>query len=130
MPGQWVDVGARRLIDGTALDSRGQRAARRASAPFARQIVWGCGAAAVGTLVASVLPPRLDGVVPQALWAALWAVAGYVAIWTGLSFITCGDTDLADFATTAGLRDTMTPIPAVLSSSSSFQVRRQSKSRS
>ena len=29
-----------------------RRAARRASAPFARQVAWGCGAAAVGTVVA------------------------------------------------------------------------------
>ena len=62
-----------------------RRAARRAGAPGARQIVWGCGAAAVGTLVASLLPLRLDGVVAQAVWAALWAGAGYVAIWTGLA---------------------------------------------
>jgi hypothetical protein len=61
-----------------------RRAARRASAPFARQIVWVCGAAAVGTMVASALPLQLDGVLAQAVWAALWAVAGYVAIWTGL----------------------------------------------
>jgi hypothetical protein len=61
-----------------------RRAARRASAPFARQMVWGCGAAAVGTLVASVLPLQLGGAAAQAVWAALWAVAGFVAIWTGL----------------------------------------------
>ena len=36
-----------------------RRAARRASAPFARQIALGCGAAAVGTIVASVLPLQL-----------------------------------------------------------------------
>jgi hypothetical protein len=29
-------------------------------------------------------PPRWDGAVAQALWAAAWAVAGFVAIWTGL----------------------------------------------
>jgi hypothetical protein len=61
-----------------------RRAARRASAPFAQQIVWGCGAAAVGTIVAFVLPLHLDGTVAQAVWAAVWAVAGFVAIWTGL----------------------------------------------
>jgi hypothetical protein len=61
-----------------------RRAARRAGAPFARQIVLGCGAAAVGTMVASVLPLQLGGAVAQAGWAAVWAVAGYVAIWTGL----------------------------------------------
>jgi hypothetical protein len=60
-----------------------RRAARRASAPFARQMVWGCGAAAVGTMVASLLPLQLGGAVAQAVWAALWAVAAYVAIWTG-----------------------------------------------
>ena len=61
-----------------------RRAARRASAPFARQVALGCGAAAVGTIVASLLPLRWDGAVAQAVWAAVWAVAGYVAIWTGL----------------------------------------------
>jgi hypothetical protein len=84
MPGQWVDVGARRLIDGRLWIREVRRAARRASAPFARQIALGCGAAAVGTIVASVLPLQLDSGVAQAAWAALWAVAGYVAIWTGL----------------------------------------------
>jgi hypothetical protein len=61
-----------------------RRAARRASAPFARQVALGCAAAAVGTMVASLLPLPLDGVAAHAAWAALWAVAGYVAIWTGL----------------------------------------------
>ena len=61
-----------------------RRAARRASAPFARQIALGCGAAAVGTMVASLLPLQLDGAVAQAAWTAVWAVAGYIAIWTGL----------------------------------------------
>jgi hypothetical protein len=61
-----------------------RRAARRASAPFARQIALGCSAAAVGTIVAFVLPLQLGGAVAQAVWAALWAVAGYVVIWTGL----------------------------------------------
>jgi hypothetical protein len=61
-----------------------RRAGRRASAPFARQVALVCGAAAVGTIVASVLPLHLDGSVAQAVWAALWAVAGYVAIWAGL----------------------------------------------
>jgi hypothetical protein len=60
-----------------------RRAARRASAPFARQVVWGCVAAAVGTMVASVLPLQVVGAAAQAVWAAVWAVAGYVAIWTG-----------------------------------------------
>jgi hypothetical protein len=61
-----------------------RRAARRASAPFARQVALGCGAAAVGTIVASLLPLQLGGAAAQAVWAAVWAVAGYVAIWTGL----------------------------------------------
>ena len=61
-----------------------RRAARRASVPFARQVALGCGAAAVGTIVASVVPLRWDGAVAQAVWAAVWAVAGYVVIWTGL----------------------------------------------
>jgi hypothetical protein len=61
-----------------------RRAARRASAPFARQVALGCGAAAVGTMAASVLPLRFDGAVAQAVWAALWVIAGYLAIWTGL----------------------------------------------
>jgi hypothetical protein len=61
-----------------------RRAARRASAPFARQVALGCGAAAVGTMAASLLPLQSDRALVQALWAALWTVAGYVAIWTGL----------------------------------------------
>jgi hypothetical protein len=61
-----------------------RRAARRASAPFARQIALGCGAAAVGTMAASVLPLQWDSAVAQAVWASVWAVVGYVAIWTGL----------------------------------------------
>jgi len=61
-----------------------RRAARRASAPFARQVALGCGAAAVGTVVASLLPLLWDGPVAKAAWAATWAVAAYLAIWTGL----------------------------------------------
>jgi hypothetical protein len=61
-----------------------RRAARRASAPFARQIAFGCGAAAAGTMVASVLPSQWDGAAAQAVWAALWAVIAYIAMWTGL----------------------------------------------
>jgi hypothetical protein len=61
-----------------------RRAARRASAPFPRQVAVGCGAAAVGTIVAFVLPLQLGGAAAQAVWAALWAFAGYVAIWAGL----------------------------------------------
>jgi hypothetical protein len=61
-----------------------RRAARRASAPFARQVALGCVAAAVGTMVASLLPLQSAGVVAQAVWAAMWAGAGYVAIWTAL----------------------------------------------
>ena len=61
-----------------------RRAARRASAPFARQVALGCGAAAVGTMAASLRPLQLDGALVQAVWAAVWAVVGYVAIWTGL----------------------------------------------
>jgi hypothetical protein len=61
-----------------------RRAARRASAPFTRQIALGCGAAAVGTMVASLLPMQWDGAVVQAVWAAVWAVTVYIAIWTGL----------------------------------------------
>jgi hypothetical protein len=61
-----------------------RRAARRASAPFARQVALGCGAAAAGTMVASLLPVPWDGALAQAVWAALWALAGYLVIWTGL----------------------------------------------
>jgi hypothetical protein len=35
-------------------------------------------------MVASVLPLQLDGAVAQAPWAAAWAVAGFVAVWTAL----------------------------------------------
>jgi hypothetical protein len=58
-----------------------RRAARCASAPFARQVALSCGAAAVGTIVASLLPLQWDGSVAEAVWAAVWAVAGYVVIW-------------------------------------------------
>ena len=61
-----------------------RRAARRATAPFARQVALGCAAAAVGTMVASLLPLLWDGPVAKAAWAALWAVAGYLVIWIGL----------------------------------------------
>ena len=61
-----------------------RRAARRASAPFAKQIALGCSAAAAGTIVASLLPLQWGGAVAQAGWAAVWAVAGYVVIWAGL----------------------------------------------
>ena len=98
-----------------------RRAARRASAPFARQIALGCGAAAVGTIVASLLPLQLDGA----------GGAGRMGRFVGSSWIrrpsgpgsssvTCGGIDLADFGTTTGLRDTMTPIRAVLFSWSLF----------
>ena len=84
MPGQWVDVGARRLIDGTALDPRGQTRRPACRCPFARQVASGCAAATVGTIVASLLPAWWDGSAAQAVWAAVWTVAGYGAIWTGL----------------------------------------------
>jgi hypothetical protein len=61
-----------------------RRAARRASAPSVVQVALGCGAAAAGTIVASLLPLRLDGLIAQAVWAALLTVASYAAIWTGL----------------------------------------------
>jgi hypothetical protein len=60
-----------------------RRAARCASAPFAQQVALGCAAAAVGAAVSSVLPLRWDGMAAQAVWAAVWAVAGYVVIWVG-----------------------------------------------
>jgi hypothetical protein len=60
-----------------------RRAARCASAPFARQVALGCGAAAAGTMAASLLPLQSAGVAAQAAWAAVLAAAGYVAIWTG-----------------------------------------------
>ena len=44
----------------------------------------GCGAAAVGTITASLLPVQSAGVVAMVVWAALWTVVGYMAIWTGL----------------------------------------------
>jgi hypothetical protein len=97
-----------------------RRAARRASARFARQVALGCGAAAVGTMVASLLPLQWDGAVAQAVWAAVWAKLDMSPSGLGSSSITCGGIDPADFTTTTGLHDTMTPIPAVLFSSSSF----------
>jgi hypothetical protein len=35
-------------------------------------------------MVASLLPLPWDGALAQAVWAVLWAVAGYLVIWTGL----------------------------------------------
>jgi hypothetical protein len=35
-------------------------------------------------MVASLLPLLWDGLVAKTVWAALWAVAGYLVIWTGL----------------------------------------------
>jgi hypothetical protein len=35
-------------------------------------------------MVASLLPVQSDGAVAQAVWAALWAVAGYAVTWIGL----------------------------------------------
>jgi hypothetical protein len=61
-----------------------RRATRRANAPFARQLALGCAAATLGTIAASLLPLQLDGAAAKALWAALWAAAGYAIIWTGL----------------------------------------------
>jgi hypothetical protein len=61
-----------------------RRAARRAGAPFAQQIAMGGAAAAVGTIAASILPLQLKGAVVPGVWGALWAVAAYLAIWTGL----------------------------------------------
>jgi hypothetical protein len=63
-----------------------RRAARRASAPFARQVALGCCAAAIGAMAASLLPLNLDDPAAQAVRAALWAIAGYLAIWTVLFF--------------------------------------------
>ncbi len=40
-----------------------RRAAWRASAPFARQVALGCGAAAVGTMDASLRPVQFDGAI-------------------------------------------------------------------
>src|SRR5215203_2620865 len=84
MPLQWVDVGARRLINGTALAPRSPTRRQACKCPLCSADRLGCGAAAVGTLAASLLPLQVDGSVAQAVWAALWAVAAYIAIWTGL----------------------------------------------
>jgi hypothetical protein len=61
-----------------------RRATRRATAPFTRQVALGCGAAAVGTVFAALLPLQLRGSAAEAVWAAVWAVAAYLAVWTGL----------------------------------------------
>jgi hypothetical protein len=91
-----------------------RRAARRASAPFARQIIWGCVAAAVGTMVASVIPLRLGDALAQRHGPPCGQALDSSPSGPGSSSITCGSIDLAGFATTTGLRGTMTPIPAVL----------------
>jgi hypothetical protein len=61
-----------------------RRAAQGASAPYARQIAFGCCAAAIGATAASVLPLPLDGAAERAVSAAVYAVAGYLIIWSGL----------------------------------------------
>jgi hypothetical protein len=48
-----------------------RRAARRPTAPFARQVAMSRGAAAVGTMAASLLPVQLDGAAAQAVWPFL-----------------------------------------------------------
>jgi hypothetical protein len=98
-----------------------RRAARCASAPFARQVALGCGATAVGTIVAFVLPPAVG-------WGCgagrLGRCVGGSCIRRHLdprfSLVTCGRNELADFGTTTGLRDMMTSMLVVLFSSSSF----------
>ena len=82
-----------------------RRAARRASAPFAQQIAWGCGAAAVGTMVAFLLPLQRDG-----FWRKPYGPLCGQSLDTSPSgqdspLITCGGIDLADFGTTTGLPD-------------------------
>ena len=106
-----------------------RRAARRASAPFARQIALGCGAAAVGTMAASLLPLQLDGSAAQAAWAAVWAVAGYSQSGPGSSLVICGGIDLADFGTTTGLRDRCLRSGRCSFPGARAQVRRQPESR-
>ena len=92
-----------------------RRAARRASAPFARQVALGCGAAAVGTIVASLLPLQCGWRCGASRMGRCVGSSWHTSpSGPGSSFITCGGIDLADFGTTTGLRDTMTPIPAVL----------------
>ena len=97
-----------------------RRAARGATAPFGRQVALGCAAAAVGTVVASLLSLRFHGPAAQAAWAALWAVAGYVAIWSGIFIGHLLRYRSSGFRTTTGLRGTMTPTRAVLFSWSLF----------
>jgi hypothetical protein len=71
---------ARRLIDGTALDSRGQTRRPLCECSLRSAGRFGLRGGSSRTMVASLLPPS--------------------------SSITCGGIDLADFATTIGLRDT------------------------
>jgi hypothetical protein len=61
-----------------------RRAARRATGPVPQQIGLGCGAAAAATILTSALPLHSSGAAAQATWAAGWAAAGYVTIWTAL----------------------------------------------
>ena len=91
-----------------------RRAARQARAPFARQVALGCGAAAVGTGAASLLPLQWGARRRKPYGPLCGQQLDTSSSGPGSSFITCGGIDLADFGTTTGLRDTMTPIPAVL----------------
>jgi hypothetical protein len=84
MRGQWVDVGARRLIDGTALDSRSQT--RHPTCDCSLRPAGRFGLRRRRGRYDGRLPSplQLDAAVAQALWAALFAVAAYLAIWSGL----------------------------------------------
>jgi hypothetical protein len=95
-----------------------RRAARRATAPFAWQIALSCGAAAVGTMAATLLPRLSSGAVDKLCGPLCGQWLAMLPSGAGSSFITCGGIELANFTTTIGLRDTMTPILAVLCYSS------------
>ena len=92
-----------------------RRAAWRASAPFGSAGRFGLrrgrgrNDGRLPSGLCSLMAPK-----KKAVWAAVWAVAGYVAIWTGLFVGHLWSRDLAEFGTTTGVRDTMTPIRAVL----------------
>jgi hypothetical protein len=85
MPGQWVDVGARRLIDVTAVDPRGPTCRPACECSFRSADRFGLRRGR-GRNVGGLCFCRCSWV---AGWGKLygplgWAVTAYIAIWTGL----------------------------------------------
>ena len=91
-----------------------RRAAWRANAPFARQVVLSCGAAAGGTMVASLLPLLWDGPVAKAVWARTVGLSWIPRHLNRTLHRSPVELSIERISGPTGSRDTMTPIRAVL----------------